>query len=121
MKKQILLYVAFGFLAWILTEYVTVWAERGIAEWFSFMPFIFAFYLAYPLLFAFLIYKLEWSNKNLFAATAVVGFALELTFFQNSGLLELPLALVYIPALLLIYSFLTFAPKKAVSLILPKQ
>jgi hypothetical protein len=121
MRKEILLYLVFGFLAWLIAEYVTVWAERGIAEWFSYMPFIFAFYLAYPLLFAFLIYKLKWSNKNLFAATIAVGFALELTFFQNTGLLELPTALIYIPALMIIYCFLTLAPKKAVSLILPKQ
>lgn len=121
MKKEILLYVTFAFLAWLLAEYVTVWAERGIAEWFSFMPFIFAFYIGYSLLFAFLIYKLKWSNKNLFAATVAVGFALELMFFQNTGLLELPTALIYIPALIIIYCFLTFTPKKAVSLVLPRQ
>ena len=120
MRKQ-LLYIAFGFVAWVIAEYVTVWAERGIAEWVSFMPLIFVFYLGYPLLFSFLIYKLEWNNLKLFAATLAVGFTLELMFFQNYAMVQLPTATYYIPALVLIYSFLTFAPKIAVSkLPLPK-
>ncbi len=113
--KKIFLYVAFGFVAWVLAEYVTVWAERGIAEWASYMPCIFVFYIVYPLLFAFLIYGYKWGNLRLFAATIAAGFVLEIVFFQNYALVQLPTATYYIPALILIYSFLTFAPKFAVS------
>ena len=113
--KKIALYVAFGFLAWVLAEYVTVWAQRGLAEWASYMPFILAFYIFVPLLFGFLIYKYKWSKLQLFVATMVIGFALEIVFFQNYALVQLPTATYYIPALVIVYSFLTFAPKFAVS------
>ena len=113
--KRVALYVAFGFLCWMLAEYVTVWAGRGLAEWASYMPYILAFYIFVPLVFGFLIYKYKWSNLRLFALTIAVGFALEIVLFQNYALVQLPTATYYIPALILVYGFLTFAPKFAVS------
>jgi len=117
MKKGLsyLLYIVFGFLAWVLAEYVTVWAERGMAEWVSYMPFIFVFYIVYPAIFSILIYRQNWGNMRLLAATIIIGFSMELLFFSNTAILQLPTAAYHIPALILIYGFLTFAPKFVVS------
>ncbi len=115
-----LLYIALGFIAWVVTEYVTVWAERGLGEWASYMPFILLFYIAWPWLYAYLIYDRNWDKGKLIVSSVVIGFLLELTFFQNYALVQLPTAFYYVPALILIYSFLTLAPKYAVKKIAPK-
>lgn len=120
--KQYLLYVAFGFLAWVIAEYVTVWAKEGIALWVSYMPWIFVFYIAYPLLFSFFIYKMKLSNLKLLGLTFVVGFFFEIVFFGKAYmLLKLPDTIILTPLLILVYGFLTFAPKFAVSKLLPAE
>lgn len=109
--NKVISYMVLGMLAWLIAEYVTVWREKGIEKWVSHMPAIFIFYIGWVSFFAFLIFVKKWNNKKLFLTTIILGFILELTFFHNSMLYTFPRCLYAVPALVLIYSFLTFLPK----------
>ena len=75
------------------------------------MPEIWLFYVGYPLVFAFLIYKRKWSDKRVFLATLVGAFLVEVAFAGNKLLFTFPIMLIGIPIAVSIYSLLTFVPK----------
>jgi hypothetical protein len=77
-------YVIIGVLFWVVVDYTTVF-NPDFQNWVNHMPLIWLFYIGYPLIFAFLIYKKEWNSNRIM--------------------------LIMIPIAVCIYSFITFPPK----------
>ena len=103
-------YFLLGALFWVCVDFTTAFAP-DVQGWVSHMPLIFAFYFGSPLVFAFLIYRREWSDRSLLGPMLVVLVLVEVVFSHNALLYTFPLLLIFIPLAVAIYSFLTYVPR----------
>jgi hypothetical protein len=108
--KNPIKYFLLGVLFWVAVEWTTAF-QPNISRWISYMPAIWIFYIGSPLTFAFLIYKLKVSDRMLFICSVVLIFIVEILFTGNAMLYTFPIMLIALPASLLIYGMITFAPK----------
>jgi hypothetical protein len=108
--KNPIKYFLLSVLFWVAVEWTTAF-QPNLSRWISYMPAIWIFYIGSPLAFAFLIYKLRVSDRMLFICSVVLIFIVEILFTGNAMLYTFPIMLIALPASLLIYGMITFAPK----------
>jgi hypothetical protein len=75
-----------------------------------YMPGLLLFYLGYPAVFVWFVFRLRMGTSGLLAATALAIVVVEVMFVHNPWLTTLPLLLVGIPLALAVYAPLTFFP-----------
>ena len=103
-------YVFTSIIAWVVVDFTTAF-NPDIQRWIRHMPLIWAFYIGYPLLFAFLIYKRRWSDRKIVSAMLVSAFIIEVVLSNNALLYTFPIMLIMNPIAVAIYSTVTFIPK----------
>jgi len=103
-------YVFTGTIAWVVVDFTTAF-NPDVQRWIGHMPLIWAFYIGYPLLFAFLIYKRKWSDRKIAYAMLVSAFIIEVILSNNALLYIFPIMLIMNPVAAAIYSTVTFIPK----------
>ena len=81
-----------------------------IAYFEKYGPTLLLFYIGYPLIFSFLIFKLQWDERRLFLATLAAIFVVEVLFTRNPLLMTFPALLLGIPLAILVYAPLTYFP-----------
>lgn len=110
--KKWWLYFVIGVILWFLVDFSTTPAIKNPLQYYSnYMPVILVFYLGYPALFSFLIYKTKLNNLWFFIASIIAMLIIEVVFTKNSLLWTYPIMLIAIPAGIGVYSLLTFFPK----------
>ena len=97
-------------LFWFVVDFTTAFSP-DVGRWISYMPAIWIFYFGSPLLFAGLIYRKKWSDKQIFIPMLLVLLLLEIILFGNVLLFTFPLLLIMIPIAVCIYSFITYVPR----------
>jgi len=108
--RAFLKYLLSGVSIWVLVDYTTAF-NPDTARWVQHMPDIWLFYIGYPLIFAYLIYVRNLSNRQLFGSMLVLGFVIEVILSNNSLLYTFPIMLIMNPVAVAIYSLVTFMPK----------
>lgn len=108
--KEFARYFLTGMTFWVVVDWTTAF-NPNFERWLSYMPEIWLFYVGYPLIFAFLIYRRKWCDWGVFLAMLVGAFIVEVVLIGNRLLYTFPIMLIGIPAAISIYSLLTFAPK----------
>lgn len=108
--KEFTRYFLTGMTFWVVVDWTTAF-NPNFERWLSYMPEIWLFYVGYPLIFAFLIYRRKWCDWGVFLAMLVGAFIVEVVLIGNRLLYTFPIMLIGIPAAISIYSLLTFAPK----------
>jgi len=108
--KEFTRYFLTGTILWVVVDWTTAF-NPDFERWISYMPEIWLFYVGYPLIFAFLIYRRKWSAWGIFLAMLAGAFIVEVVFTGNKMLYTFPIMLIGIPAAISIYGLLTFAPK----------
>ena len=103
-------YLLTGTIAWVVVDFTTAF-NPDVQRWIEHMPLIWAFYIGYPLLFAFLIYRRRWSDGRIASAMLVSAFVIEVVLSANALLYTFPIMLVMNPVAAAIYSVVTFIPK----------
>jgi len=103
-------YVFTGITAWVVVDFTTTF-NPDVQRWISHMPTIWAFYIGYPLLFAYLIYSRRWSDRRVTATILVSAFVIEVVLSANALLYTFPIMLIMNPVAAAIYSVVTFIPK----------
>ncbi len=103
-------YTLTGIIAWVVVDFTTAF-NPDVQRWIRHMPLIWAFYIGYPLLFAYLIYKRRWSDRKIAYAMLVSAFTIELVLSDNALLYTFPMMLVMNPIAAAIYGVVTFIPK----------
>lgn len=103
-------YLILSIIIWVLVDFTTAHIPN-FDSWKSFMPEIWIFYIGWPLLFSYLIYKNEWDDKKIFKWTMILGFLLEIIFFNNTMFFMFPFMLIAIPVFIAIYTLVTLVPK----------
>ncbi len=103
-------YALTGMIAWVVVDFTTAF-NPDVQRWIEHMPLIWAFYIGYPLLFAFLIYRRRWSDRRIASAMLVSAFVIEVVLSDNALLYTFPIMLVMNPVAAAIYSVVTFIPK----------
>lgn len=105
-------YCITGIIFWVAVDFATT---KGIVSPYAYysmhFPAILIFYIGYPLVFSFLIFRGNLKGKGLFAATIIAMLIVEVLFTHNAAIFSFPLLLIGIPAAIAIYSFITFVPK----------
>ncbi|MGD2249329.1 MAG: hypothetical protein PVF58_13055 [Candidatus Methanofastidiosia archaeon] len=105
-------YFIVGVIFWFLVDFTTTEAIRNPGFYYSvYMPALLIFYIGYPLLFSFLIYKFNFEGKKLLITTLIAAFFLEAVVFQNPLLTTFPMLFIGIPAAISLYGFITYGPK----------
>jgi hypothetical protein len=108
-RSKPLLYVLYGFVLWVIIDLGTAGGFRLL--YFSIHgPLLLAFYLGFPIVFAYLIFRWHWAGWKLFLATVVAIILVEGVFTGNPFVLSFPLMLAGIPLAICIYSPLTYFP-----------
>ena len=102
-------YVLLGFLLWVIVDLGTAGGFR-LSYFTTHGPLLLVFYLGYPLIFSYLIFRHHWSGRRLSLATVVAILLIEGVFTGNPFVLSFPLMLVGIPLAICIYAPLTFFP-----------
>ncbi|MBI9050990.1 MAG: hypothetical protein JEZ00_16330 [Anaerolineaceae bacterium] len=102
-------YFLLGTLFWVIVDYTTVF-NPDFPRWVAHMPLVWVFYLGYPLLFAWLIYKQNFAGKKLFFSMIIATVFCELIAFQNTLLYTFPIMLIMIPLAVCIYTLITYVP-----------
>jgi len=108
-RSRVSLYIAFCFLLWVFVDLGTAGGFR-LSYFSDHGPLLLAFYLGYPLIFAFLIFRLHWSGWRLLLATAVAIVVIEGVFTRNPWLVSFPLMLFGVPLAMCVYAPLTYFP-----------
>ena len=103
-------YLLSGVSIWVLVDYTTAF-NPDTARWVQHMPDIWLFYIGYPLIFTYLIYVRNLSNRQLFGSMLVLGFVIDVILSNNSLLYTFPIMLIMNPVAVAIYSLVTFVPK----------
>ncbi len=105
-------YFLVAVIFWVVVDFTTTEGIKNPSHYYSiFMPALLLFYIGYPLLFAFLIYKRKWADKKIFYPMLAFTFILEIIIFHNPLMYTFPVMLVMIPVAVCIYSFVTYVPK----------
>lgn len=102
-------YILYGFLLWVVIDWGTAGGFR-MSYLTAHGPLLLAFYLGFPIAFAYLIFRRRWSQWKLLLATAAAIFLVEAVFTGNPFILSFPLMLVGIPLAFCIYAPLTYFP-----------
>lgn len=102
-------YFLLGVLLWILVDFGTAGGFR-VRYFETYGPALLLFYIGYPLLFTFLIFKLHWNESRLFAATLAAIVVVEVLFTRNPLVMTFPALLLGIPLAILVYAPLTYFP-----------
>ncbi len=109
--KNWLKYLLFSVLAWFIVDFTTTKAILNPNEYYStFMPSLLIFYIGYPLIFTFLIYKLRFKTRYLLFSMLIGIIVIEILFSGNTLFFKFPLLLFIIPISLAYYSIVTFIP-----------
>jgi hypothetical protein len=103
-------YALTGMIAWVVVDFTTAF-NPDVQRWIQHMPLIWAFYIGYPLLFAYLIYRKRWSDRKIAYAMLVSAFVIEVVLSDNALLYTFPMMLVMNPIASAIYGVVTFIPK----------
>jgi hypothetical protein len=106
-------YLLASVVTWVVVDFTTAF-NPDVQRWLEHMPLIWAFYIGYPLIFAYLIYNRRWGDRSVFLAMIAGGFFVEIVCSSNSLLYTYPIMLVMVPVALAIYGVVTFIPKWAV-------
>jgi hypothetical protein len=102
-------YFFLGVLLWVLVDFGTAGGFR-IAYFQTYGPTLLLFYIGYPLLFSIFIFKLKWSERQLFMATLAAIFIVEVLFTRNPLVMTFPALLLGIPLAIMVYAPLTYFP-----------
>jgi len=102
-------YALTGMIAWVVVDFTTAF-NPDIQRWIRHMPLIWAFYIGYPLLFAYLIYRRRWSDRKIAYVMLVSAFTIEVVLSNNALLYIFPMMLVMNPIAAAIYGVVTFIP-----------
>ena len=103
-------YTFTSMIAWVVVDFTTAF-NPDVQRWIRHMPLIWAFYIGYPLLFAYLIYRRRWSDRKIAYAMLVSAFTIEVVLSNNALLYTFPMMLVMNPIAAAIYGVVTFIPK----------
>ena len=103
-------YTFTGMIAWVVVDFTTAF-NPDVQRLIRHMPLIWAFYIGYPLLFAYLIYRRRWSDRKIAYAMLVSAFVIEVVLSDNALLYTFPMMLVMNPIAAAIYGVVTFIPK----------
>ena len=103
-------YTFTSMIAWVVVDFTTAF-NPDVQRWIRHMPLIWAFYIGYPLLFAYLIYRRRWSDRKIAYAMLVSAFTIEVVLSDNALLYTFPMMLVMNPIAAAIYGVVTFIPK----------
>jgi hypothetical protein len=103
-------YFLLAVLFWVVVDFTTAF-NPNLRDWVHHMPLIWLFYTTYPALFAFLIFKRQWSGARLFAAMILMAFLVEVVISKNTLLTTFPVLVIMIPVALAIYALITYVPK----------
>jgi hypothetical protein len=109
-KNNWLYYLIYGIICWVIVDFTTVF-NPNLQKWISYWPTIWLFYILFPLIFSFLIYKVKINDKQLFLCIIIEIIISEVILFQNQLLFTFPIMLLAIPLSLCIYTLITFLPK----------
>lgn len=108
-RSKALLYVLCGFLLWVIVDFGTAGGFR-LSYFTAHGPLLFAFYLGFPIAFAYLIFRRHWSGWKLWLATVLIIILVEGVFTANPFVLSFPLMLIGIPLTVCIYTPLNYFP-----------
>ena len=103
-------YAFTSMIAWVVVDFTTAF-NPDVQRWIRHMPLIWAFYIGYPLLFAYLIYRRRWSDRKIAYAMLVSAFVIEVVLSDNALLFTFPMMLVMNPIAAAIYGVVTLIPK----------
>lgn len=106
---RFLKYLLTGIIFWIAVDFTTAF-NPDIQRWIAHMPLIWAFYIGYPLIFAYLIYKGKFEGRKLFYAMTIGMLMVEIVFSSNALMYTFPMMLFAIPIAFFIYGLVTYAP-----------
>jgi hypothetical protein len=104
-----LLYDFCGFVLWVLVDLGTAGGFR-LSYFSAHGPLLLAFYLGYPIVFGYLIFKRGWDGPRLLLATLFAILFIEGLLTRNPFVVSFPLLLLGIPLALAIYAPLTYFP-----------
>jgi hypothetical protein len=96
-------------LFWIIVDFGTAGGFR-LSYFEKYGPALLLFYIGYPVIFTFLIFRLKLGGKGLFLATLIGIFIVEVLFTGNPLITGFPVCLIGIPLAVAVYSPLTFFP-----------
>ncbi len=108
-RSKAALYILLCFFLWVVIDLGTAGGFR-LSYFCAHGLLLLAFYVGYPLVFGFLIFKRHWKGWRLFLATIVTVLLIEGLLSRNPIVLSFPLLLVGIPLALCIYAPLTYFP-----------
>ncbi|MBU7024808.1 MAG: hypothetical protein HXS40_11645 [Theionarchaea archaeon] len=108
--SKFLKYFIIGVMFWLLVDWTTAF-QPDLQRWLTYWPEIWMFYLGFPLIFAFLIYRRMWSDRKIFVATLFEVFIVEIVFTHNVLLYTFPIMVLALPVGIILYSILAFVPK----------
>ncbi|MBM3121241.1 MAG: hypothetical protein FJZ97_03530 [Chloroflexi bacterium] len=108
-RSTIPLFIGLCSLLWVLIDLGTAGGFR-LSYFSDHGPLLLAFYLGYPLVFAFLIFRLHWSGWRLLLATLAAIVVIEGVLTGNPWLLSFPLMLIGVPLAMCVYAPLTYFP-----------
>lgn len=108
--SKFLKYFIIGVMFWLLVDWTTAF-QPHLQRWLTYWPQIWMFYLGFPFIFAFLIYKRMWSDHKIFVATLFEVFIVEIVFTHNALLYTFPIMVLALPVGIILYSLLVFVPK----------
>lgn len=107
--NQFTKYFIIGFIFWFMVD----WGTAGgfyLKYYKDIWRLAIVIYAFFPLLFSFLIFKLNLRGKRLFLLTSFIAIFSEIVLFKNFALLTFPKFFLFIPAALAIYSYIVFTP-----------
>jgi hypothetical protein len=106
-------YFLLCFLLWVVIDLGTAGGLR--LDYFArYMPALLIFYLGYPLVFTWLVFRRRLGGRGLFVATLVAILVVEAAFTGNPWIISFPLCLIGIPLAVAVYAPLTYFPLWAV-------
>ncbi len=106
-------YFLLCFLLWVVVDLGTAGGFR-LSYLARYMPALLIFYIGYPLVFTFLVFRRRLGGRGLFVATLVAILVVEAVFTGNPWIVAFPLCLVGIPLAIAVYAPLTYFPLWAV-------
>jgi hypothetical protein len=104
-------YLLISVLFWVVVDYTTAF-NPDLQRWLDHMPLIWAFYTGYPIVFAHLIYDRSWDDRRIFYAMIAGAFFVEIICSGNTLLYTFPIMMIIIPLAVIIYTIVTFLPKR---------
>jgi len=102
-------YVMWGIILWFFVDFGTAGGFR-ISYLIHYGPALWIFYIGFPILFGYLIYRRRWQTPKLILATLAAIAIVEGLFTGNPLVLTFPLFLIGIPLAVCVYLPLTFFP-----------